>query len=95
MNVCGGSKADSFIRLEELARVDPDDLDRRMHRVPADQCDDIRLKRFLSFRLKGDGLVATQVSLSNQLSAAEQSAHRGRLNDFMCQDQSQSGDAQH
>jgi hypothetical protein len=79
--------ADSFIRLEELARVDPDDLDRRMHRVPADQCDDIRLKR--------DGLLATQVSLANQLSAAEQSAHRGRLNDFMCQDQSQSGDAQH
>jgi len=42
-----------------------------MRLAPADQRDDIRLKRFLAFRLKLDGLVATQVYLSNKLLDAE------------------------
>ena len=86
--------ADSIIRLEELTQVDPKDLDRLMRLVPADQRDDARLKRFLSFRLKLDGLVATQVYLSNKLIDAEKSAYRGRLFDFMCQDPSKAGDSQ-
>jgi hypothetical protein len=76
---------DRVIRLEEEALVDPEKLDRLMRLVPDDQRGDIRLKRFLAFRLKLDGLVACQAYLSHQISAAEQSAFKGRLYDFLSQ----------
>jgi hypothetical protein len=59
--------SDRVIRLEEQAIVDPQELDQLMRLVPSDQRGDIRLKRFLAFRLKLDGLVASQVYLSNKL----------------------------
>ena len=81
-----------IIRLEEHALVDSEELEQLMRRAPADQRDDIRLKRYLAFRLKLDGLVATQAYLSNRLMAAETSAYRGRLYDFLCKDDPRSGD---
>jgi len=78
--------SDKVIRLEEQAFLDSEELEQLMRLAPADQRDDIRLKRFLAFRLKLDGLVATQVYLSNKLMAAEKSFFRGRLYDFLCED---------
>lgn len=86
--------SDKVIRLEEQALVDSEELEQLMRLAPADQRDDIRLKRFLAFRLKLDGLVATQVYLSNKLMAAEKSVFRGRLYDFLCEDDPSSDDAQ-
>jgi hypothetical protein len=77
-----------IIRLEEETLVDSEELERLMRLVPADQRDDIRLKRFLAFRLKLDGLVATQVYLSNKIMAAEKSPYLGRLYDYLCEDDS-------
>ena len=84
-----------IIRLEEQAFVDSEELEQLMHLAPADQRDDIRLKRFLAFRLKLDGLVATQVYLSNKLMTAEKLSYRGGLYDFLCEDDSPSGDSQY
>lgn len=78
--------SDKVIRLEEQAFLDSEELEQLMRLAPADQRDDIRLKRFLAFRLKLDGLVATQVYLSNKIMAAEKSVYRGRLYDFLCED---------
>jgi hypothetical protein len=78
--------AGTIIRLEEQAIVDMKALGQLMRLVPDDQRDDIRLKRFLAFRLKLDGLVATQVYLANELMAAEKSAYHGPLFDFLCRD---------
>ena len=75
-----------IIRLEEETLVDSEELERLMRLAPADQRDDIRLKRFLAFRLKLDGLVATQVYLSNKIMAAEKSRYHGRLYDYLCED---------
>lgn len=80
--------SDRIIRLEEQALVDSEELEQLMRLVPADQHDDIRLKRFLAFRLKLDGLVATQVYLSNKLMEAEKAAFRGPLYDFFSANQS-------
>jgi hypothetical protein len=81
--------SDRVIRLEEKAIVDPQELDQLMRLVPADQRGDIRLKRFLAFRLKLDGLVASQVYLSNKLVAAEKSGYRGRLYAFLSEGHSE------
>jgi len=62
--------SDNIIRLEERAFVDRKALGQLMQQVPDDQRGDIRLRRFLAFRLKVDGLVATQVYLVNELMAA-------------------------
>ena len=86
--------SDKVIRLEEQAFLDSEELEQLMRLAPADQRDDIRLKRFLAFRLKLDGLVATQVYLSNRILAAEKSSYRGRLYDFLSEDDSQAGDIQ-
>jgi len=83
-----------IIRLEEQASVDSEELEQLMHLAPAAERGDIRLKRFLAFRLKLDGLVATQVYLSNRILAAEKSSYRGRLYDFLSEDDSQAGDIQ-
>lgn len=83
-----------IIRLEEQAMVDSEELEQLMRLAPADQRDDIRLKRFLAFRLKLDGLVATQVYLSNKLMDAEASNYHGRLYDFLSEDDSQTGNTQ-
>ncbi len=79
--------ADRIIRIEERAVVDSQELDQVMNLIPAGQRDDIRLKRFLAFRLKLDGLVATQVYLTNRLIDAEKSSFKGRLYDFISNDQ--------
>ena len=71
------------IRLEEQSLVDSKELDQLMRLVPSDQRGDIRLKRFLAFRLKLDGLVASQVYLSDKLVTAEKSGYRGRLYAFL------------
>ena len=81
----------TVIRLEEQAMVDMEALGQLMRLVPDDQRGDIRLKRFLAFRLKLDGLVATQVYLANALFAAEKAAYHGPLFDFLCRDHSKSG----
>jgi hypothetical protein len=85
--------SDRVIRLEEQSIVDPQELDQLMRLVPSDQRGDIRLKRFLAFRLKLDGLVATQVYLTNQLVAAEKSGYRGRLFAFLSEDHPRADDA--
>ena len=72
-----------IFRPEEEAFVDSEELERLMRLAPEEDRDDVRLKRFLSFRLKLDGLVATQVYLSNKLIDAEKSGFRGRLYDFL------------
>ena len=77
---------DRIIRLEEEERVDPRELEKLLKLVPADQRNDARLKRFLAFRLKLDGLVATQVYLSSKLVAAQKAAYRGQLYDFLNKD---------
>jgi hypothetical protein len=74
------------IRLEEQSLVDSKELEQLMRLVPSEQRGDIRLKRFLAFRLKLDGLVATQVYLTNQLVMAEKSGYRGRLYAFLSED---------
>jgi len=76
----------TIIRLEEQATVDRKALGQLMRLLPDDQRDDLRLKRFLAFRLKLDGLVATQVYLANELIAAEKSAYHGPMFDFLCRD---------
>ena len=78
--------SDRIIRLEEQALVDPEELDQVLNLVPDGQRDDIRLIRFLAFRLKLDGLVATQVYLTNRLIDAENASYHGRLYDFICND---------
>jgi hypothetical protein len=83
--------SDKVIRLEEQAFLDSEELEQLMRLAPADQRDDIRLKRFLAFRLKLDGLVATQVYFSNKLMAAEKLAYRGSLYEFLCEDESKTG----
>jgi hypothetical protein len=80
---------DSVIRLEEQPLVDSKELEQLMRLVPSDQRGDIRLKRFLAFRLKLDGLVASQVYLSNKLVAAEKSGYRGRLYAFLSEGHSE------
>ena len=81
--------SDRVIRLEEQAIVDPQELDKLMRLVPDDQRGDTRLKRFLAFRLKLDGLVASQVYLSNKLVIAEKSGYRGRLYAFLSEGHSE------
>ena len=76
--------SDNIILPEEQAFVDRKALGQLMRLVPDDQRGDIRLKRFLAFRLKLDGLVATQVYLVNELMAAEKSPHPVALFDFLC-----------
>lgn len=83
-----------IIRLEEETLVDSEELERLMRLAPAEERDDIRLKRFLAFRLKLDGLVATQVYLSNKIMAAEKSRYPGRLYDYLCEDDSAPNDIQ-
>lgn len=80
-----------IIRLEEQAMLDSEEFEQLMGLAPADQRADIRLKRFLAFRLKLDGLVATQVYLSNKIMEAEKVAYRGPLYEFLCEDQSETG----
>lgn len=84
----GWSLSDKIIRLEELSTLDAKALGQLMRLVPGDQLSDPRIKRFLAFRLKLDGLVATQVYLVNALMAAEKAAYRGLLFDFLCRDHS-------
>jgi len=80
-----------IIRLEEQALMDSEELEQLMRLAPSDQHADIRLKRFLAFRLKIDGLVATQVYLSNKIMEAEKVVYRGPLYEFLCEDQSETG----
>ena len=85
--------SDRVIRLEEQSIVDPQELDQLMRLVPSGQRGDIRLKRFLAFRLKLDGLAATQVYLTNQLVMAEKSGYRGRLYAFLSEEHPHAYDA--
>lgn len=94
IQLCEVAMSGRIIRLEEQAFVDSEELEQLMRLAPADQRDDIRLKRFLAFRLKLDGLVATQVYLSNKLMTAEKLAYRGGLYDFLCEGDAPSGDTQ-
>ena len=77
-----------IIRLEEETLVDSEELERLMRLAPVEERDDIRLKRFLAFRLKLDGLVATQVYLSNKIMKAEKVSYRGPIYEFLCEDTS-------
>lgn len=59
--------ANRGIRLEEQGLLDAQDFEKVLRLVPIDPREDIHLRRFLAFRLKLDGRVATLGRLIQQM----------------------------
>ena len=78
---------EKIIRLEKKATVDQEALGRLLMLVPTRHREDERLVRFLAFRLKVDGYEKTSAFVSRKLMAAERCTYRGRLYDFLKDDE--------
>ena len=78
---------EKIVQVEKLAAIDQDALGRLLMLVPARHREDNRLVRFLAFRLKVDGFETTSDYVSRKLMEAERCTFRGRLYDFLKDDE--------
>ncbi len=68
---------------EKMVGEDRRSFDRLMELVPLEDREDIKLKRFLVFRMKIDGEDAARAFLINGIEHAKESAFKGTLYEYL------------